>query len=259
VWDSIAPLRYLQATTRPIGVDLVRLAVRVGRHDHAVVVTEELERSARRGPTPTTEAMALQSRGLLGGDPELLIEAVTVHRRGPRPSLLAVACEDAGTICGRRGRLGEARRLLDEAVAGYQRLGAEWDVVRVRTEQRRLKFPLAAPVRRRPTFGWDSLTTTELRVLALVAAGLTNRQAAERLFVSRRTVATHVEHLLQKLGHTNRVALAADAVRHGITDPTSTTRPTTPAATPATRRTDAPPRQPQQPTRPADRTRPPGS
>ncbi|MGH2813482.1 MAG: response regulator transcription factor [Actinomycetota bacterium] len=49
--------------------------------------------------------------------------------------------------------------------------------------------------RRRPTFGWESLTEAELRVVGLAAEGLTNRQIGERLFVSRRTVATHLEHV----------------------------------------------------------------
>ena len=66
---------------------------------------------------------------------------------------------------------------------------------------------------RRPRFGWDSLTEAELRVVVLAAEGLTNRQVAERLFVSRRTVATHLEHVFQKLGFSTRARLAAEAVR----------------------------------------------
>ena len=66
---------------------------------------------------------------------------------------------------------------------------------------------------RRPSFGWDSLTEAELRVVELAAEGLTNRQVAERLFVSRRTVATHLEHVFQKLGFSTRVRLATEAVR----------------------------------------------
>ena len=61
-----------------------------------------------------------------------------------------------------------------------------------------------------------SLTPTELQVVELVVTGLTNREIAERLFVSRRTVATHVEHVLQKLGHANRVELATDAARRAV-------------------------------------------
>jgi DNA-binding CsgD family transcriptional regulator len=66
---------------------------------------------------------------------------------------------------------------------------------------------------RRPRFGWESLTEAELRVVGLAAEGLTNRQVAERLFVSRRTVATHLEHVFQKLGFSTRARLAAEAVR----------------------------------------------
>jgi len=67
--------------------------------------------------------------------------------------------------------------------------------------------------RRRSRFGWESLTEAELRVVRLAAEGLTNRQVAERLFVSRRTVATHLEHVFQKLGFSTRARLAAEAVR----------------------------------------------
>jgi DNA-binding CsgD family transcriptional regulator len=65
----------------------------------------------------------------------------------------------------------------------------------------------------RPSFGWDSLTEAELRVVGLAAEGLTNREIAERLFVSRRTVATHLEHVFQKLGFSTRVTLAGEVAR----------------------------------------------
>ena len=65
----------------------------------------------------------------------------------------------------------------------------------------------------RPTFGWESLTEAELRVVGLTAEGLTNPQIAERLFVSRRTVATHLEHVFRKLGFSTRVSVAAEAAR----------------------------------------------
>jgi DNA-binding CsgD family transcriptional regulator len=65
----------------------------------------------------------------------------------------------------------------------------------------------------RPSFGWESLTEAELRVVALTAEGLTNREIAARLFVSKRTVATHLEHVFQKLGFSTRVKVATEAVR----------------------------------------------
>jgi DNA-binding CsgD family transcriptional regulator len=60
------------------------------------------------------------------------------------------------------------------------------------------------------------LTRRELEILHLVAIGDSNVQAANRLVVSRRTVATHVEHLLAKLGCTSRAQLAARAVADGL-------------------------------------------
>jgi DNA-binding CsgD family transcriptional regulator len=66
---------------------------------------------------------------------------------------------------------------------------------------------------RRASFGWESLTEAELRVVGLTVEGLTNREIAARLFVSRRTVATHLEHVFEKLGFTTRVRVAAEAAR----------------------------------------------
>ncbi len=70
--------------------------------------------------------------------------------------------------------------------------------------------------RRRPRSGWDSLTPTELDVARLVAAGHTNPDIAERLFVSRSTVKTHLVHVYAKLELASRAELAAAAVRHGL-------------------------------------------
>ena len=224
-WDLIAPLRYLQATSRAMGPDLVRMALAADDVPRAVSVTEELERSARRGPTATARGLARRCRGLLTADPAVLLEAVAAHRPGPRPYLLAAACEDAGMALGRTASAGDAVPLLDEAVETYERLAATWDVARVRSAQRALGLPHPRHQPRRVRFGWDSLTPTELKVVNLVAEGLTNRQIAERLFVARRTVATHIEHVLQKLGHSNRVELAADAIRRGITAQAAPTAP----------------------------------
>ena len=68
--------------------------------------------------------------------------------------------------------------------------------------------------RRRPATGWDALTDTELKVVRLVAERLTNPEIAERMFISRRTVQTHVSHALAKAGVATRRELAAEAARH---------------------------------------------
>jgi predicted ATPase/class 3 adenylate cyclase/DNA-binding NarL/FixJ family response regulator len=68
--------------------------------------------------------------------------------------------------------------------------------------------------RKRPTTGWESLTPTERDVVRLVSEGLANKDIATRLFISPRTVQTHLTHVYTKLGLTSRVQLAHEAARH---------------------------------------------
>ena len=113
---------------------------------------------------------------------------------------------------------GEAERDRTRAVAG---LGD--DFPRTAAEGQQLDGPAAVAYarrargeRRRPSFGWDSLTPTELEVVRLAAAGLTNPAIGERLFISRGTVKTHLLHVFAKLGVHTRAELAAAAIRHGL-------------------------------------------
>jgi DNA-binding CsgD family transcriptional regulator len=68
--------------------------------------------------------------------------------------------------------------------------------------------------RNRPAAGWPSLTPAERDVARLVAEGLANKDIAARLFVSPRTVQTHLTHMYGKLGVGSRVQLAQEAARH---------------------------------------------
>ena len=68
--------------------------------------------------------------------------------------------------------------------------------------------------RKRPASGWASLTPAELDVVRLVSEGLGNKDIATRLFVSPRTVQTHLTHVYTKLGLASRVQLAQEAARH---------------------------------------------
>jgi len=77
--------------------------------------------------------------------------------------------------------------------------------------------------RRRSSRGWDSLTPTELRVAAAVADGLSNPQIADRMFISRRTVTTHLSSIFRKLSISSRAELAAAGVRHEKQDPADAT------------------------------------
>jgi len=70
--------------------------------------------------------------------------------------------------------------------------------------------------RRRPDTGWDGLTPTEAKVVELVAAGLTNREIAAKLFVSLATVKTHLIHVFTKLDVRSRAELASAATSRAI-------------------------------------------
>jgi pimeloyl-ACP methyl ester carboxylesterase/DNA-binding CsgD family transcriptional regulator len=78
--------------------------------------------------------------------------------------------------------------------------------------------PIAAlrQSRRRPAAGWESLTDAEMDVVRLVAAGMTNRQIAARLYLSPRTVQTHVSHIMRKLGVARRSEIAAETSRRQL-------------------------------------------
>ncbi|MGO9510735.1 MAG: helix-turn-helix transcriptional regulator [Mycobacterium sp.] len=67
--------------------------------------------------------------------------------------------------------------------------------------------------RKRPTSGWGSLTPTERDVVGLVREGLANKDIATRLFISPRTVQSHLTHVYAKLGVSSRVQLVQEAGR----------------------------------------------
>ena len=70
--------------------------------------------------------------------------------------------------------------------------------------------------RKRPATGWDSLTPTERDVVRLVSEGLGNKDIGDRLFISPRTVQTHLTHVYAKLGLDSRVRLAQEAARRSV-------------------------------------------
>jgi len=94
-------------------------------------------------------------------------------------------------------------------------IGAVTVARRIAARLREHDVRLRAPVRaRRPTSGWGSLTPTELTVADLVGQGLTSPQIAAQLYLSPRTVQTHISHSLRKLNLRSRVALATTVARH---------------------------------------------
>jgi DNA-binding CsgD family transcriptional regulator len=198
-----------------LGPDLVRLSLAAGHRHRAVEASAAVEALAAANPgVARLEGAALQCRGLVAGDPRALLRAVAAHRRAGRPLELARACEDAAATLARAGQPEQAVPVLDEALELYERLQAWRGAARAEAGLRSLgrRRGRRGP-RGRPSSGWASLTATEAKVADLVADGLSNPEIAERLFISRHTVHTHVSHVLAKLGFASRVELAAAAAR----------------------------------------------
>ncbi|WP_028057641.1 response regulator [Candidatus Solirubrobacter pratensis] len=84
-----------------------------------------------------------------------------------------------------------------------------------------LSPPIATRVLRAARSGEPAISARELEVLELVARGATNREAAERLFISEATVKTHLVHLYAKLGVPDRASAVAAAFDRGLLTPRS--------------------------------------
>lgn len=201
---------------RLLGPELVRLALAAGAAERARVVAAEVERGADCMGTAGARGAALCCRGLVDADPDVLLASVAAYGTAGRNVERVFALEQAGEVLARSGRRAEAVAALEEAVGSYEALGAALALSRTEARLRSLGVRRRAGGRRRPTEGWEALTASEERVVALVARGLTNLQVAEALFVSRHTVETHVSHVFTKLGIASRTELAALAVARGL-------------------------------------------
>jgi DNA-binding CsgD family transcriptional regulator len=211
-WERCTELGY-QMEYRAIGPTLARLAVLHGDRALAADVAAATAALAEGGAVDSLRGVALQCRGLAGSDPRLLTQAVDVLEASPRPLERAAAAEDAGALLVRANAAEQARPLLERAVADYESMGAAWDLARVDALMRGLGIRRGRRTsRRRPQSGWGSLTPTELTVAELVVEGLSNPQIGDRLFISRRTVQTHLAHIFAKLDITSRSELAAQTV-----------------------------------------------
>ncbi len=107
-------------------------------------------------------------------------------------------------------------------------MGANGSTDRMRSELRELGVRIrrrgAATVGASEAGEWDRLTAMESTVTALVGEGLSNKQMADRLFISRRTVESHLGRVYQKLGISTRAALVAAAAARGrLSTPLATT------------------------------------
>jgi len=191
----------------------VEIALAAGDPGAAQAACDELERTASTYGSSGLEAAALQARGavLLAGDrvaaalPTLRAacrrwQELDMPHDAARVRLLlarayrALGDEDAATL------------ELDAAESVFERLGAAPDAAAARA----LRGPPALP---------GGLTGREAQVLALVAAGRTNREIAETLVLSHKTVARHLSNIFAKLGVRSRTQAAAYAYEHGLAAP----------------------------------------
>jgi DNA-binding CsgD family transcriptional regulator len=211
------PVRKLLITQDPgAAPELVRLAMAAGADDHARQAAAAIRTLATDNPrVASLTAAAAHAEGLLDDDLDALRAAVRAYRTSPRNLAKAAAMEDAARAERTAGDKTAAVRLLDEALAIYATAGAHRDHARV------VKALRGLGVRRRAgaavtgaRTGWDSLTEAELRVVRLVAQGMTNRAVASTLFLSPHTVDTHIRHAFAKLGVSTRVELTRKALAH---------------------------------------------
>jgi DNA-binding CsgD family transcriptional regulator len=192
--------------------DAVRLATETGDLTAAGELAGHAVSLAAGSEIPHRQATALYCRGMLEHDTAGLLTAAERYADAGRPLLSAKALEAAATGFLRGEDRDKARAAFIQAVEIYTSLGAAADVSRLQASFR------AHGIRRGPTAkhrqarsGWDSLTPTETKVAALVVEGLSNPEIATKLLLSRRTVATHVSHILRKLGVNSRIDIAREA------------------------------------------------
>jgi len=210
---SLFPLFPLDPADDP---QLVRIALASEDRELAESATAAAEGRAEINPgVPAFRASAAHARGLLVGDPGPLAEAVSLFEAGQRRLALASALEDLAVAQLRAGRGDEAIAALDRALVIHAACGARRDLARVRQRLKRLGVQRRLPAERRPAAGWAALTESELAVVRLVADGLTNREVAERLYISPHTVNGHLRHAFEKLGINSRVVLTRLAAQYG--------------------------------------------
>jgi DNA-binding CsgD family transcriptional regulator len=160
-----------------------------------------------RPAIPLFTAVAGCARGILERDAQALVAAAEVLESSSRPLLYAAAAEDAGSELARIGHADEALDQFNAAFDTYMRHEALADARRVGRELRRLGVERRIVSQPRAKTGWDSLTDSELKVINLIAQGVTNRAVAAQLHLSLHTVKTHIRNAFAKLGINSRAEL----------------------------------------------------
>jgi DNA-binding CsgD family transcriptional regulator len=185
--------------------DAVAALVATGQIDQAEQLTAELDASSATLGLPWATAMAGRCHGLLAAAAGDMVaanafveQALVEHERLPMPFELARTRLLFGTILRRSGFRTDARRELQCALDEFVRLGTP---VQAELAEEALSSIGGAS-------SATGLTAGEGRVAALVAAGQTNREVADALFMSVRTVESHLSRIYHKLGLRSRTELS---------------------------------------------------
>ena len=214
---AAADLRACQAIEEALGLDnpnalpwrsalAAALSATAPEQAHALIEAELGQ--ARRIGQPRAVGVALRAQALLaqpGDAPGLLRQAVGQLARCPARLEQARALTDLGASLRRLGQRNQAKEPLEAALDLAYRCGAAALVERAHSEL----LCCGARPRRPVRTGVDALTAAELRVAEMATAAMSNREIAQALFVSMRTVATHLGHAYQKLAITGRAELPA--------------------------------------------------
>ena len=197
-----------------VATQLVRLAIAVGDRDRAEAVTARVVDHGGPQSPSSFQGAARYCEGLLGDDGDLLGAAADLYRDAS-PIDFVISARAAADALDRAGRREDARPLLEESLQWCAKLGAARHGHAIATVLDGWSGSTGGErYQDRPLTGWDSLTPAELRVVERVGAGRSNADIAEELYVSRRTVESHLAHAYQKLQIKGRVALAIEAAAH---------------------------------------------
>ena len=187
--------------------DEVEALVALGRLDEAEALLAPFEDAGRNldrawamATGARCRALVFAARGDLQGASAAADEAVRHHDRLPLPFELGRTLLVRGAVQRRAKRKREARDTLTQALEIFEGLGAAAWAERTRAELARIGGRAASSV---------DLTPTEARVAELVAAGGTNREVADALFVSVHTVEANLKRIYRKLGIRSRTELAS--------------------------------------------------
>ena len=182
--------------------------VALGERDQALPLVQEELRLAQEWGAPRAIGRALRGLGLVEGGErgiELLREAAAVLECSASRLEYARAAADLGGALRRANRRAEAREPLRTSLEAAQRCGAQLLAERAHEEL----IATGARPRRLAMSGIEALTPSERRVAAMAAEGMTNREIAQALFVTLRTVEMHLSNGFRKLSISTRTQLPA--------------------------------------------------